>query len=85
VFRNLLWIQLYVSIPLFFVQFLRLRYAVSEFTRSAFFNMRVQLDGVLLGGRVPPVMERSYTYVRNMLIVLGNQLVPHPVQQQQGR
>ncbi|KAJ1889914.1 Transmembrane nucleoporin [Kickxella alabastrina] len=72
--------------PLFYFQFLRMRYALSAPTRAAFRRVRSTLDSVLTppgaSTKVPAVVTDSYIKVRDYLVAMGTNIL-NPVAQQQ--
>ncbi|KAJ2908404.1 Transmembrane nucleoporin, partial [Coemansia aciculifera] len=73
--------------PVFYVQFLRMRYALSAPTRAAFRRVRIWLDKLLTppqaSPHVPGVVTDSYVKGRDYLVQLGNAMVNPAVPQQQ--
>jgi len=62
--------------PLFYAQFLRLRYNLSPHTRRAFSDLRTRLDASIIGqnrlpSKVPPVLVKAYKFLQNALISFG--------------
>ncbi|KAJ1675361.1 Transmembrane nucleoporin, partial [Spiromyces aspiralis] len=60
--------------PLFYSQFLRLRYQLSAPTRTAFYKVRVFLDRHLLTPQVPESISSIYVKIRDFLISTAEQM-----------
>ncbi|KAJ1906906.1 Transmembrane nucleoporin [Coemansia sp. IMI 209127] len=74
--------------PLVYLQFLRMRYALSAPTRAAFRRVRAWLDRTLTppmaSANVPGVVTDSYIRVRDILVKMGDTIMdPNARQQQQ--
>ncbi|KAJ1882331.1 Transmembrane nucleoporin [Coemansia sp. RSA 486] len=73
--------------PLFYFQFLRMRYALSSSTRVAFRRVRSTLDGLLTpptaSASVPGVVTDSYIKARDYLVAMGTSIMSPSGQQQQ--
>lgn len=66
-----------------FSQFLRFRYHLSTYTRQTFTELRTKMDTLLLppsaDARIPPIVPRVYTMIKEMITKFGNSIVqPQP-------
>lgn len=53
--------------PLLYAHFLRLRFYMSSFTRSAFQHVGGKLDELTLDSRTPPVVRKVYVVITDLV------------------
>ena len=67
------WIMLFT-----YTIFLKIRYENSKYTKAAFAQWRVRLDGVISHPSVPPMVKNAYSVVKSRLIELSRYQLSKP-------
>lgn len=77
-FRALLWYQSSWIILLTYSLFIKMRYENSKYTKAAFAQWRVRLDGIISHPSIPPVVKGAYNTIKTKLIELSRYQLTKP-------
>ncbi|SMN20396.1 similar to Saccharomyces cerevisiae YLL023C POM33 Transmembrane nucleoporin involved in nuclear pore complex (NPC) distribution, assembly or stabilization [Maudiozyma saulgeensis] len=78
--RALLWYPSSWIVLLTFILFLKLRYENSKYTKSAFSQCRVRLDGIISHPSIPPPVKSAYNTAKAKLIELSRYQLTKPIE-----